>query len=71
MSATAKAFLYGLNFGHFVPNLQNKHLERWITATKQHLPDYSLALRLAVNSTAGQNTCCVLNNCRTSVTGNR
>jgi len=30
-----------------------------------------LTLRLAVNITGGQNTCCVLDSCRTSVNGNR
>ena len=41
MTATAKAFLYGWNFNKFGPNLQNKHLEWWITTTKHHVPDYS------------------------------
>jgi len=38
MTATAKAFLFGWNVNQFVPNLQNKHLQRRITATKHHLP---------------------------------
>jgi hypothetical protein len=42
MTATAKAFISGLNVNQFVPNLQKKHLERQITTTKQHLPDYSV-----------------------------
>jgi len=41
MTATAKAFLYGWNFNKFDPNLENKHLKRWVTTTKHHLPDYS------------------------------
>jgi len=38
---TAKAFLSVWNFNKFFPNLQNKYLERWITTTKQHIPDFS------------------------------
>jgi len=43
MTATAKTFLYGWKFNKFGLNLQNKHLQRWISTTKHHLPDYSFA----------------------------
>jgi len=68
--ATVKVFLSGWNIYQFVPNLENKHLGRWITTTKHHLPDFRLVsstLRLLVNTTAGQNTCSVLGKCERNV----
>jgi hypothetical protein len=70
MSATKKAFLSGWNCKQFTPiytSIYNSGSPRQ-NATYLITALLGFSLRLALNTTAGQNTCSVFHSCRPSVT---